>query len=376
MSLITNHYNRPSYTISNEKLKVYVTVEGGHLTADFFIGGRVINPFFIAPWWKEAPYIEEDKILNVLRGDFFCFPFGGNDEEYNGIKFPIHGETSNNNWLFESYKCAENHKEITLKMDLEYIKGSVIKKIEINENEPIIYSTHTFENIDIKAPIGHHPTLKLPEEVKAAIIDMSTPVTAFSTPYPVENPENGGYSRIKPGEEIKDLTRVPTIDGNYIDITKYPTPFGYEDILIIINDNTKDFTYTSVTIPSKGYLYFQLKNPKTLNETLLWMSNGGRHYSPWNGRIKAVIGVEEITAFFHYGIKPSVESNMLQKKGYKTYVHINPNLEVKIIMGVIPISTNFNGVKDIVKKNDNTITIIGKNGENIDVPCRIDFLSS
>ena len=374
MSLIINHYNRPSYTIANEKLKVYITVEGGHLTADFFLGGKVINPFFIAPWWREAPYLNEDRILNILRGDFFCMPFGGNEDEYNGINYPVHGETCNNSWELENWDKQEDTQKICLAMDLSLQHGRVKKQIEIRENEPIIYSTHSFEGLSFKTPVGHHPTLIFPEEVGSGIIDFSPIKKAFTTPVPTENPENRGYSRLNPGIEITDLKKIPAIDGSTMDITKYPTPFGYEDIVLLINDDSRRFSYSAVTIPSKGYLYFQLKNPRVLSKTLLWMSNGGRHYPPWNGRVRAVMGIEEITAYYHYGIRQSIEKNHLQELGVNTYLDINEDTKIKLIIGLIPIKEDFKGVKDIQEKDENTITIMGKNGEVIDVPCDITFL--
>jgi hypothetical protein len=43
-------------------------------------------------------------------------------------------------------------------------------------------------------------------------------------------------------------------------------------------------------------------------------------------------------------------------------------------MGLVPINTNFTGVSDVVKKDSSTVTIMGRGGDKIDVPCRVDFL--
>jgi hypothetical protein len=37
-------------------------------------------------------------ILQVLRGDFFCLPFGGNTRSFRGENHPPHGETANARW--------------------------------------------------------------------------------------------------------------------------------------------------------------------------------------------------------------------------------------------------------------------------------------
>ena len=397
MNIIRTYYGQPSYTLGNNLVDVYISVQGGHLTADFKASnaggsnanteggnsgygkkaGRTISPFFVAPWWKEAPYQNEDEIIKVLRGDFFCLPFGGNDEQYNGRKYPVHGETANRDWDFVSKKTTDEENEIVLSMDLEIGKGSVEKSIKLYKGEPIIYSSHRVSGFTGKAPIGHHPILKFPETEGSGIIDISPPAAGFTTPVPIEDPALGGYSRIKPGEEIKDFDSVPCTDGSMIDISRYPTSFGFEDIVIYINDPSRDFVYSAVSFPSKGYLYFQLKNPKVLAETLLWMSNGGRHYAPWNSRVRAVLGLEEISGFYHYGIKASLSDNFLMNRGYKTYTEFTENkpTNVSLIMGVVPVGDDFKGVKDIVKKNSSTVTVIGKGGEQIDVPCRVDFLA-
>jgi hypothetical protein len=45
-----------------------------------------------------------------------------------------------------------------------------------------------------------------------------------------------------------------------------------------------------------------------------------------------------------------------------------------MIQGVIPVRKSFKGVKDILRKNASEVTILGKGGEKIDVPCSVDFL--
>lgn len=87
--------------------------------------------------------------------------------------------------------------------------------------------------------------------------------------------------------------------------------------------------------------------------------------------------MEEITAFYHYGIKPSLDANAFQEKGHGTSLDIykDTHTSIKLIMGVVPIKSGFTGVQDIIKKDDSTITIFGKGGETLDVPCHVDFLA-
>ena len=57
-----------------------------------------------------------------------------------------------------------------------------------------------------------------------------------------------------------------------------------------------DFAWTAATLD--GYVWISLKDPRTLPSTLFWISNGGRHGEPWNGRHLRRLGLEEICGHF------------------------------------------------------------------------------
>ena len=78
----------------------------------------------------------------------------------------------------------------------------------------------------------------------------------------------------------------------------------------MLASNTDDpFAWTAVAFSKQRFVWFALKNPRVLHSTILWFSNGGRHYGPWNGRHVTVMGLEEVTANFHYGLAESVQAN-------------------------------------------------------------------
>ena len=43
--------------------------------------------------------------------------------------------------------------------------------------------------------------------------------------------------------------------------------------------------------------------------------------------------------------------------------------------GVVPIEKSVRGVEDIVRANDKAVTVLGRGGEKLDVPCRLDWLA-
>ena len=58
---------------------------------------------------------------------------------------------------------------------------------------------------------------------------------------------------------------------------------------------------------------------------MLWFSNGGRDYAPWNGRNVGVLGIEEGRAFSANGFKASVAENALSKTGVPTALKLDPD---------------------------------------------------
>jgi len=374
MGIVHMHYGQPSYSVESSRVRAAVTVQGGHLTASFDTGMGEVDPFYIAPWWHQTLDHDIPGVIRVLRGDFFCFPFGGGEDRKRNISYPPHGHTACNPWDFGILHKRDTERTLELFMDLA-AGGRITKRITLREDEPVVYLDHIIEGFEGDMPLGYHPTLKLPGEGGSGIVDMSTPVFGHTAPEAFEEPKAGGYSRLKPDVEITDRTAVPTVDGTTVDLTRYPTPQGFEDLVLFVSDPKRDITFTSVSVPVGGYLYFQLKNPKVLGQTLFWMSNGGRHYAPWNGRVRSVLGVEEITSFFHYGIERSTKENFISERGYPTFVHFDGGkTSFKLIMGLVAVDEGFTGVQDIVRRNESAVTVIGRGGESFDVPCRVDFL--
>jgi hypothetical protein len=359
---------QPSWTLGNREVRIAVTAQGGHLIATFAAGATEVDPFYTAPWWNEALPPDLPAVLRVLRGDFFCLPFGNE---------AAHGKTANDAWRFEGITARGGTRELELSMNLGPDEGRVRKRIRIADGETVIYQEHVVSGCRTPVPLGHHPILKLPDRPGSGILDFSPPVAGFTAPERIEDPASGGYSSIAPGRQIVDRSRVPTERGDTVDLTRYPTPRGFDDLVCFVSDAGREFAYSSVAVPEEGWLYFQLKDPKVLAETVLWMSNGGRHYPPWSGRVVGVLGLEEVTSFFHYGRTASLGANFFRERGFPCACEPGQGGEilVRFVMGLVPIGPGFRGVEDIVRRDEGRITIRGRGGEAIDVPCRTDFLA-
>ena len=130
-----------------------------------------------------------------------------------------------------------------------------------------------------------------------------------------------------------------------------------------------------MALPSEGYVFFSLKNPRVLRQTVLWFSNGGRHYPPWNGRHVNVVGVEDVTAYFHLGLAESAKPNLLTRAGAPTAVQLRPDrpLRVAHILALAAIPRDFDAVKSIVPAKGG-VTLVARSGRRVFAPLDPGFV--
>jgi hypothetical protein len=334
----------------------------------FDIGGRRVQPFSVSPWAEDALDPDLPALLQVLRGDFFCMPFGSNDEPFNGEAHPPHGETANRSWTVE----AHSPTELRMSLQMEARTGRVEKTVRLEEGHPAVYCRHVISGMTGPMSFGHHATLKF-----SSTGLISTSPFGFGQVFPgeFEQPPRGGYSSLKPGARFESLESVPLANGGTADLTRYPAREGFEDLALVFSDLGRDFAWTAVTFPDEGYVWFSLKDPRVLTGTMLWHSNGGRHYKPWNGRHRNVLGLEELTSYFHTGLIDSVADNDAQRAGYTTYVELDPERPVVVntILGVVPAPADFGRVAQITPTEDG-VSVTSEAGHTLAVPLDPGFL--
>jgi len=360
--------------IKNRHVEAGVTTLGGHLwPAKFRIGDKWISPLSVAPWAMENP--AAPNILKVLRGDFFCLPFGGNATELAGEKHPVHGETANRKWRREpSSDPATLH--FSLRTNIR--RGRVDKFLYLVEGHPAIYQRNIVSGLSGRLPAGYHAMLHLPAQGSARI---STSAFVHGQVFPgdFEDPALGGYSCLKKGAHFQSLKKVPMADGGHADLSIYPAREGFEDLVMLVSDETLPFAWTAAVVAEEGWVWFSLKDPRLLRSTIFWMSNGGRHYAPWSGRHRRVIGLEDVTSYFHLGHAESVRPNPLSRAGIPTCLEFSPSTPVAInsIMAVAPIPKGFDEVRQIRQgKRGQFVELQSRSGKTIKVPLNLSFLTA
>lgn len=370
---------QPSWRIANDQVEAYLTEQGGHLgPITFDRSQRRIQPLSIAPWFKEKHDTDLIPVLNVLRGDFFCLPFGLNPKPYRGKIYPVHGETANRTWVLESFNKSSGCTTLHTSMTCSIRAGRVDKRITLIDGHNAVYCEHHISGMSGKMPVGHHAMLKFPAGPHSGHVSTSLHIHAQVLPHPMERPEERGYSCLKPGAVIASLQSAPTVTGESTDLTLYPARRGFEDLFVVVSDPQLPFAWSAATFSKQRYVWFSLKNPRLLRQTNFWLSNGGRHYAPWKGRHIDVMGIEEVTSYFDCGLYESSRSNDFTRLGHPTSLHFRRDHVTRIpyVMGVASIPPRFDRVQRIDPSDDGrAVALISHSGRSVSVSLRLAFIT-
>jgi hypothetical protein len=328
-----------------------------------------VEPFTTAPWCGRPEAAKLIPLLRQLRGDFFCAPFGAGPE-WRGESHPPHGESANGTWKV----LSSGGGRLVATIRTRVRPGRITKVVEAREGETNLYQSHVLEGYRGRMCLGHHAMLDFARNGPGRI-SVSKIRLAQVLPAPFENPAQGGYSALKVGAWFRRLESVPMADGGSTDLTRYPAREGFDDLVLVHHKDTPDFAWTAVVFPEKNFIWFSLKNPAHLASTALWHSNGGRHYAPWNGRHRGVLGVEDVTAYFHLGLAASVEDNPWSAKGVPTSLDLGRGGSVRIpyIMGVVPLVDGFDTVQ-AVQRTGSGIRLVAASGACTDHAVDTSFI--
>ncbi len=352
-----------SWRLQSDAVDAWVTETGGMVgPVAFRLGKRTVRPYSVAPWAGEAEARRLPPILRALRGDFFCMPFGANERAHRGEKHPVHGEAANRAWKFGGVSRAGDRTELRLSLATRIRKGTVAKLVRAVDGHAALYCRHVIGGMSGPMNFGHHAMLRFPAEEGSGVL--STSPFLFGQVYPgeFERPAAGGYCALKAGADFTSLAEVPRLDGGTADLTRYPARGGFEDLVMIVADPAQKVAWNAVVFPKEGYLWFSLRDPHVLRNTVLWLSNGGRHYAPWNGRHRGVMGIEDVTSYFHYGLAESAAPNPVSKGGFPTAARLSAKAPfvVNYIMGVAAAPRGFGRVESVEWDGRGIVLIPGR----------------
>ena len=320
--------------------------------------GRDIAPLHIAPWVAASEPAEGLPVhLARLAGDFFCAPFAAEDGAST-----MHGWPANGHWT------VLRSPGLRAVLDHGVSGATVFKDLILLDDHPFVYQRHVFLGGKGETSFANHAMLALPG---GGTLRFSPKRWFETSPAPPETDPARGRSALSYPARSTDPARFPLAAGGTADLTRYPWVTGHEDFAAGIEAPGHALGWTAVTRHGQGDLYLSLRRAQDLPMTMLWHSDAGRDYAPWNGRHAHVLGVEEGAAPHMLGVD---DATTLASAGQATGLPLSPfgSAEVRHVIGAIawpegePVRAITHG--------DDTLTLTGECGTTRSIPFSTRFL--
>lgn len=342
-------HGAPSVHISSDAVDAWITLAGAHVApVTFHRGDRRWQPYSLAPW-QPGEHAGIDPLLQVLRGDFWCLPFG---EQPNG---PAHGLVSCDTWAVSDLSPST----ATLTMHAGDIDATVTKTVALRDDDAAVYQQFDIAGLEGDFPYGTHPILDFSTaEPGSARLSTSPLRWASVAPYVFSDPARGERQVLAPGGTFEDLAAVPTIDGGTLDLSRYPTPPGHEDLLMVVADPTAGpIAWSAASVG--GNVWFSLRSVADFPATVFWVSNGGRPEPPWYSSHLGRIGIEDVCSYFHAGLLASREDR-LASLGIPTTrrFHREQTTTLRMVQAVAFAEPGFGRVVDISMDEPGQVTLV------------------
>lgn len=361
-------HGEPSWCLSHDRVRLQVTSRGGHLApVEFTLGERVVSPYALAPWQPDEVDESLPVLLKVLRGDFLCFPFGGQKSG------PPHGASANGGWKI----VAGGGEMLHLGLDDPESGAWVEKILTLKDGETVIYCEHRISGAQGHYSYGNHPVIDFSYLTEGEGRVSVSPFRWGSVYHGLfSNPLNREYGALKPYGEFTDLREVPLANGGMTDLTRYPSRQGYEDLVMMMAEPAtpeQPFAWSAAVLD--GYVWFSLKNPADFPCTIFWISNGGRHGEPWNGRHLGRLGIEEVCSHFADGVDVSREDR-LKEQGVPTTRDFRKDqpVSLRLVQAVAAVPEGFGVVTSIRPAGPGKVVITGESTQSVETGVDWNFV--
>lgn len=307
--LRTTYRGRRAARIENDKLRVTILEEGGHIAELLHVGTHV-NPLWTPPWpsiepstYDAARHPEygadaESKLLSGIMGHNLCLDlFGGPSEAEAKAGVTVHGEAS-----VAAYRITETDGGMRQECTLPIAQLAFSRVLTLAGDTLSI--SETVENLSgSDRPIAwtQHVTLGPPfvERGKTKLLLPGTRSRTFESDF------TGGKGRFAIAANF-DWPNVPTIDGRTIDLQTYPdsrVSAGYTAHLLDPHREKAFFEASNLGVTLR-YEWTRSDFPWTG----IWEENHCRENPPWNGKT--------MTRGVEFGVSPFPESRraMIDRK--------------------------------------------------------------
>ncbi len=339
---------------------VRLAVPGAALTFDPAVGmvtdlvlGEVA-PLYAAPWRADAAVQADPAIALVerrLAGDFLCAPFG---EAAPGV--PLHGWPANSPWMQTG--AAAGRLDFALERRVE--GAAVTVAVRLAEGSPVLWQAHEIAGGAGSVTVAHHPMLRL---AAGGWLSVSAKRSAL-TGAPLEP----GRARLAPHTRGTELGAFPGTAGP-VDLMRYEPGTGHEDFVTLVEAPGAALGWTAVIREAEDDLVLVLKDPAVLPVTMLWLSNGGRDYAPWNGRHTGVLGIEDGCAAGALDLAAARGPNPVAAEGVATVLPLGPGVRHVIhhAIAAVPRPAGWTRVTE-VRRMAGSLEVVEASGATLTIP--------
>jgi hypothetical protein len=321
------------HTVFAEGISVKVDLDIGHLrSVEIVRDGKKLTPFYTAPWVDDPSIANDESIFPNLRGlsgDFFCAPFGRSDVE----EAPPHGWPANSRWeLVATSKHPAGGSIAHFTLQKKVMGARLTKEIVLRDGHPFVYQRHIFEGGERAVTVASHAMTKFATKGR---LSFSLKAYGAAPADPQESDPTRGRSALAYPSRFTDLAKVPLKDGGTTDLRSYPIASRHEDFVMLVEAKGSSLGWAAAVRPDARDVVLSLKNPSDFPVTMLWFSNGGRDYPPWNGRNVGVLGIEEGRVYSAAGHAASIAPNPLSQSGIPTALELKRDgaVEVRHVIG-------------------------------------------
>lgn len=331
---------------------------------------RWVQPLHTASWAKHASSMDKNISLveRQLSGDFFCAPFGG------GSKNPIHGWTANGLWLLQEAESASSScLERRYQLEQTILGATVTKSLTLKAGHPFVYQTHRFSAGSGHLPVAHHAMIRAPGGAKLSFSRRAFGVTPDS---PLETDPEQGRSLLLYPQTFDRLDQVLTRDNKPTDLTTYPVMHEHEDLLVLACSSSDKIAWSAALAQRDGFIFLSIKDATALPETVLWMSNGGRYYPPWNSQHNAVLGIEEASTSCHDNHRfDSYPKNSRHGIPAGLTLETQQDQTIRYCFGATDVPEGWSEIASVQIKTE-ALLISDVSGEEISLPFDSNFFSN
>jgi hypothetical protein len=167
--------------------------------------------------------------------------------------------------------------------------------------------------------------------------------------------------------QLRGDLHLDRADGGRWDLHDYPAGHAVEDFAILVEARDARLGWTVLMRNAEDDMLVVLKDPRVLPVTMLWVSNGGRDFSPWNGRHRGVLGIEDGCAAGAGGLRAALGDTRISAFGLPTTLSLGPRHVIRHAMASLPRPPGWSEVTD-VRLADGRLHLTERSGATVSVP--------